>query len=82
MEADGQSGEALPAEQDELEEQPTFHPRHPTRHLSAPSPHLLKVRGPDARSARERAFQHFHQQPDAEMQAGDQAVQRGQNANV
>lgn len=49
MEADGQGGEAVSAEQDEFEEQPTIHTRHPARHLPAIAFNLLKVRGSNAR---------------------------------
>ena len=53
MEADGQSGQAVSAEQDEFKEQPAIHPRHPARHLPAVAFNLLKVRGSNARPTRQ-----------------------------
>lgn len=82
MEADGQGGEALPAPEDEPEELAPLHPGHPAGHVSETEADLLEVRGQYGAVAQQRALQHIHNKPDAEVQAGDQAVQGGQGKDV
>lgn len=81
LEADGQSREALPAAQDEPEEQSPLHPGHSPGHVPATAADLQQVRGPNAPAAR-RLLLRVHKQPDAEVQAGHQAVQGGQGEDV
>lgn len=82
VEADGQGGQAVPAAQNESEELAAVHTGHPAGHVPAPEVDLLKKRGPDAPAPCQRALQRLHQQSDAQVQAGHQALQGGQGEDV
>ena len=82
METDGQGGQDVPAPADEPQELPTVHPGHFARHLPAAAAHQQQIRGEHGGAEQRGVLQGVHREPDAQVQAGHQALQGGPREDV